>query len=64
MIQTIQHGIILDKKIGDTVNEGEILAYIHTNKEETIEKAKEDILKAYEISENKPEEYKHILGII
>ncbi len=57
-------GIVLNKKIGDKVEKGETLAYIHTNSFERIEKAKEDMLESYEISKEKPEEYKHILGII
>ncbi len=56
-------GIILNKKIGDKVEEGEALSYIHTNKE-NVEKEIEILKSAYEISENVPNEYKHILGII
>lgn len=56
-------GIILNKKIGDKVEEGETLAYIHTNKE-NVEKEIEILKSAYEISENIPNEYEHILGII
>lgn len=56
-------GIILNKKIGDKVEEGEALAYIHTNKE-NVEKEIEILKSAYEISENRPNEYEHILGII
>lgn len=57
-------GIVLNKKIGDKVEKGETLAYIHTNLEDRIEEAKKDIQNAYEISENKPANYEHILGII
>lgn len=57
-------GIVLEKKIGDKVNTGEVLCHIHTNLEERIEKAKLDLEEAYVISENKPIEYEHILGII
>ena len=56
-------GIILEKKIGDKVEKGEVLAYIHSNKED-IEEAKQKILSAYMIDLEKPEEYKHILNII
>lgn len=56
-------GIILNKKIGDKVEEGETLAYIHTNKE-NVEKEIEILKSAYEISENMPSEYKNILDII
>ena len=57
-------GIVLNKKIGDEVEAGETLAYIHTNKEETIENAMQRIKLAYTIGVNKPEKYKDILMII
>ena len=56
-------GIKLNKKIGDFVEKGEVLAYIHTNLEE-VEEAKKELRAAYEIGKNKPEKYKHILEII
>lgn len=37
-------GIVLNKKRGDKVEKGDILAYIHSNKEEKNEKAKNDIV--------------------
>jgi len=40
-------GIILNKKVGDSVNEGEVLAYIHANDEELGKKAVEDLKKVY-----------------
>lgn len=42
-------GIILNKKVGDYVEENEILAYIHTNKENEIDNAKEKILEIWKI---------------
>lgn len=42
-------GIVLNKKRGDYVEAGEALAYIHSNHEEKIEKAKNDIIKNYEL---------------
>ncbi len=44
-------GIVLTKKRGDRVEDGEVIAYIHSNKEELIEKAKVGILSNYEIVE-------------
>jgi len=41
-----------------------VLAYIHTNKEEIISVSEEKLKSAYEISEDKKEEYKEILGVI
>ncbi|MDZ7543769.1 pyrimidine-nucleoside phosphorylase, partial [Clostridium perfringens] len=37
-------GIVLNKKRGEEVKEGDILAYIHSNDESNIEKAKNDII--------------------
>jgi thymidine phosphorylase len=42
-------GIVLHKKVGDVVLKDEILCYIHTNIGGLIDKAKEDIKKAYVI---------------
>lgn len=57
-------GIVLEKKIGDIVKKGEILAYIHSNKKEIIEEIVENIKNAYTIGETKPEKYEHILGVV
>ena len=57
-------GIVLNKKIGDKVEKGETLAYIHTNLEDRINEAEKSIQKAYKISETAPEKYEDILGII
>lgn len=37
-------GIVLNKKRGDRVEKNDVLAYIHSNKEEKLEKAKKDII--------------------
>lgn len=63
MKQIAQLGIVLNKKIGDKVEIGDTLAYIHTNKED-VKEAEGNLKSAYEISENQPNEYEHILGII
>lgn len=42
-------GIELNKKVGDTVEIGEVLAYIHGNDEESSEKAVIDLRNVYEI---------------
>ena len=51
-------GIVLNKKRGEKVEKDEVLAYIHSNKEEHLEKAKKDILAniiiADEYNENIP----------
>ena len=40
-------GIVLNKKIGDSVKEGEILASLFTSNEEDIKRAESHVLKAY-----------------
>lgn len=57
-------GIVLNKKIGDKVEFGDTLAYIHANNEESGKKAVEDLYSAYEFVENKLTKEPHILGIV
>ncbi|WP_026051051.1 pyrimidine-nucleoside phosphorylase [Clostridium tunisiense] len=45
-------GIVLNKKRGEQVVKGDVIAYIHSNDENNIEKAKKDILNNYVISPN------------
>lgn len=45
-------GIVLQKKRGDKVNDGDIIAYIHANGEEKGNKAIDGILANYEISDS------------
>ena len=49
-------GITLKAKTGDFVNQGDVLAVLHTSKQEIIEEAKQLYLAALDISEQKPEE--------
>ena len=42
-------GIILCKKIGDQVKEGEVLAYLHANDSANVEKQVEKLKAAYKI---------------
>ena len=42
-------GIVLNKKIGDTVESNDVLAYIHANDEEKARQGVNDLLKIYEI---------------
>ncbi|WP_346889146.1 pyrimidine-nucleoside phosphorylase [Clostridium sp. UBA1056] len=53
-------GIVLNKKRGDKVEKGDTIAYVHSNNEGLIEKAKIDILKNYEIVEG----YKNDIPLI
>lgn len=57
-------GITLEKKTGDFVKEGDIIAVLHTNKPESVKEAEERILKATEISSEPVEKKPIILGRI
>ena len=57
-------GIWLKKKIGDKVNKGDILAYIHANDEEKGKTAVEDLKQSYKIVKKPIEIEKYILDII
>ena len=57
-------GILLNKKISDPVNEGDVLAYVHANDEEKGKQAIKDVLEAYEIAPEKPKTPEHIIEII
>ncbi|MBU4445605.1 thymidine phosphorylase [bacterium] len=46
-------GIMIEKKIGDSVEKGEILALIHAPDKNAWQKAEQQLLKAFRISENK-----------
>ena len=48
-------GIRLYKKLGDKVEDGEVIATLYTDKENELSEAEERFLKAYTISENKIE---------
>ena len=57
-------GITLEKKTGDFVKEGDVIAVLHTNKPESVKEAEERILKATEISSEPVEKKPIILGKI
>lgn len=57
-------GIVLQKKVGDYVNKGDVLAYMHYNKEEKFEQAKERFINAYEIVDDKAQPKKLIYGVV
>lgn len=57
-------GITLEKKTGDFVKEGDVIAVLHTNKSESVKEAEERILKATEISSEPVEKKPIILGRI
>ena len=57
-------GIVLAKKVGDYVTKDEILAYLHINKPEQLDSAKESIKKIIKIRKEKAEKTKTIIKII
>lgn len=57
-------GITLEKKTGDFVKEGDVIAVLHTNKPESVKEAEERILNATEISSEPVEKKPIILGRI
>ena len=59
-----QVGLIINKKIGDVVELGDILGIIHANSEEKLQAAIPELEKCFEISAEYVEKQKTILGII
>ena len=57
-------GLVLAKKVGDRVKEGDTLAVIHANDREKLETAKERFLKAYTIADAPVEKKPFIKGIL
>ncbi|MBQ8404185.1 MAG: thymidine phosphorylase, partial [Clostridia bacterium] len=57
-------GLVLRKKTGDFVREGETLCVLHTSCEEKLAAAEEMFRAALEFSAEKPEEKKLIIGIV
>ena len=57
-------GIVINKKIGDYVEVGETLAYIHANDEKKVNGAVENVRRAYKLTSKKVTIPKTILGII
>ena len=57
-------GIILNKKVGDYVNEGDIIATMYLNKEDKLKSAKERFINAYTIVDEKVEPKKLVYGVV
>ena len=57
-------GIVLLKKTGDYINEGDIIAKLHTSKIEKIEEAKNMFISSIEVSNTKPEKKPMVYKII
>lgn len=59
-----RYGIVLNKKVGDKVKKGEVLARVHANSEEKGEEAKKEILEAYQFSQELEYKEETILEIL
>lgn len=57
-------GVLLQKKVGDYVKEGEVLALIHANDEEKRRACEERLLRAYETGTEKRQEGSVIRGLL
>ena len=57
-------GVVLAKKIGDYVNVGDTIAYMHVNDKSKLEAAKERLINSYTILETKPVNRKLVYGIV
>lgn len=57
-------GIVLNKKVGDAVKEGDVLCLVHANDEEKLKLAIEKIEEAYQFSDMKPLKKPTILDIM
>lgn len=57
-------GIELKKKVGDCVKKGEVLAYLYANDRARLEEAKERLLLAYQIGEEKKKTNSIIIDVV
>ncbi|MCC5909916.1 MAG: pyrimidine-nucleoside phosphorylase [Clostridiaceae bacterium] len=57
-------GIVLNKKVGDYVKKGEVLAYIHSNNIDRRNNAIEKLKTAYDIEKTKPSTKPLVFGIV
>jgi len=57
-------GLVLEKKVGDYVKKGDVLAYLHANDETKAKAATSRFLAAYHISKDQPQKYPLIRRII
>lgn len=57
-------GIVMNQKIGNVVEVGDVLAYIHTNDESKIDGAVRNLKEAFELDPKKVAKTKPVLGIV
>ena len=65
-LSVIDHsaGIVLNKKTGDKVQKGDVVATLYTNKKERLDLGKEVLEKSYTYGDSKPKEEKLILAYV
>ncbi|MCD8008307.1 MAG: pyrimidine-nucleoside phosphorylase, partial [Clostridiales bacterium] len=56
-------GIVLAKKTGDAVSAGSVLAWLHTNRPDTLDAAQQQVLSALTIGEEQPAPQTLICGL-
>ncbi|MDO6354510.1 pyrimidine-nucleoside phosphorylase [Caloramator sp. CAR-1] len=57
-------GVVLNKKVGDYVEKGEPLAYIHVNDMSKLKDCEERLKRAFQITKEKPEHRPLIFGVV
>jgi len=57
-------GLVLNKKVGDFVEKGSVLAYMHYNDEARTQKAREKLLQAFKLQPTKPQHRPLIYGLV
>lgn len=57
-------GIVLKKKVGDTVEKNEVIAELHTNKQSKVSEVQDVLKKAIKISKNPAKRQKLIKAIV
>lgn len=57
-------GVKLNKQVGDYINKGDVLAYLHTSKEHKLTPCREMFMKAIKLTNEKVEPIKAILDVV
>ena len=57
-------GIKFNRKVGDYVKRGEVIAYVYTNNDVKVKKATDDVVEAYKLTDKKINKKSRIIGIV
>jgi pyrimidine-nucleoside phosphorylase len=57
-------GVLLNKKVGDKINKGDVIAWIYTNRQDAVLEARDILRKAIHIEEAPSDERPLIFGLI